>query len=134
MISLKDVIEIHETLIDNFGGAHGVRDLQALESALARPFQTFDGKQLYETSVLKAASLLESILMNHHLLMVTKELVICCYGFSYLIIILTYMKPRMKSIILLFQLLPEKCNLKILQNGLRIMLQNQHNKIAYRSF
>lgn len=36
-----------------------------LESALARPFQTFDKKDLYVTPIEKAAALLESILINH---------------------------------------------------------------------
>ncbi len=65
MISTKEAEEIHKILIDKFGGLHGIRDINALESALARPFQTFDGNELYETVIQKAASLLESILINH---------------------------------------------------------------------
>jgi death-on-curing protein len=65
MISLKEVRGIHKILIDNFGGSHGIRDLSALESALVHPYQTFDGKELYETTLQKAAALLESILINH---------------------------------------------------------------------
>lgn len=65
MISLKDAEEIHRTLIENFGGSHGIRDMPNLQSALARPFQTFDGKDLYPTVIHKAASLIESILINH---------------------------------------------------------------------
>ena len=49
MINLLDVIHVHEVLIDKFGGVKGVRDLPLLESALARPFQTFDQKDLYPT-------------------------------------------------------------------------------------
>jgi len=65
MISVKEVEEIHKILIDNFGGAHGIRDLGSLESALARPFQSFGSEELYPTTILKAAALLESILINH---------------------------------------------------------------------
>ena len=65
MIPLKEVEYIHKLLIDTFGGSHGVRDLSALLSALARPFQTFDNKELYPTPIDKAASLLESIVSNH---------------------------------------------------------------------
>ena len=65
MIPLKEVEHIHKLLIDTFGGSHGVRDLSALLSALARPFQTFDNKELYPTPIDKAASLLESIVSNH---------------------------------------------------------------------
>jgi hypothetical protein len=38
MISIKDAEEIHRILIDNFGGAYGIGDIAALDSALARPF------------------------------------------------------------------------------------------------
>ena len=67
MIPIIEVERIHNLLIDTFGGSHGIRDLSALESALARPFQTFDNKELYSTPVDKAASLIESILNKHPL-------------------------------------------------------------------
>lgn len=65
MISVKEVEEIHKILIDNFGGSHGIRDLGSLESAIARPFQSFGNEELYPSPILKAAALLESILINH---------------------------------------------------------------------
>jgi death-on-curing protein len=37
----------------------------ALESALKRPFQSFEGSDLYPDVVEKAAALIESILTNH---------------------------------------------------------------------
>lgn len=65
MISITEVEHLHKLLIDRFGGSHGVRDRAALESAIARPFQTFDDKDLYPTVIEKAASLIESLLINH---------------------------------------------------------------------
>ena len=65
MILVKEVEEIHKILIDNFGGSHGIRDLGSFESALARPFQSFGNEELYPSPILKAAALLESILINH---------------------------------------------------------------------
>lgn len=65
MINIQDAIHVHEILIDKFGGIKGVRDLSLLESALSRPFQTFDQKDLYPTPVEKSAALIESILTNH---------------------------------------------------------------------
>jgi len=65
MISLEDVLAFHEKLIDEFGGASGVRSMELLESALLRPYQTFDGKNLYPTSIDKAAAILESVVKNH---------------------------------------------------------------------
>ena len=65
MISVKEVEEIHKILIEAFGGSHGIRDIAGLDSALARPFQTFGNDDLYPTSVHKAAALIESLLVNH---------------------------------------------------------------------
>ena len=65
MISVEEATEIHKILIDRFGGSDGVRDLNSLESALARPFQRFEAEELYPTIILKAAALLESLLINH---------------------------------------------------------------------
>lgn len=65
MIDIKEVEAIHEILIEEFGGSAGIRDLNLLESALARPFQTYDGVELYPTVLHKAASLIESLLSNH---------------------------------------------------------------------
>lgn len=65
MISQKEAEEIHKLVIEMFGGSHGIRDYNGLESALARPFQTFDNQDLYLNTLQKAASLIESILINH---------------------------------------------------------------------
>ena len=65
MILVKEVELLHRILIDKFGGSHGIRDIAALESAIARPFQTFDGNDLYPSVLEKASSLIESFLVNH---------------------------------------------------------------------
>jgi death-on-curing protein len=65
MISIQEALEVHALLIARFGGSAGVRDFGMLESSLSRPFQQFDGKELYPSVLLKAASLIESILINH---------------------------------------------------------------------
>lgn len=65
MIDLKTVELIHNILIDKFGGSKGIRDIGSLEAALARPFATFDQKDLYPTSLDKAAALFESLIINH---------------------------------------------------------------------
>ena len=43
----------------------GVRDLGALESALAQPRATFDGQDLYPDVISKAAALCYSLVLNH---------------------------------------------------------------------
>lgn len=65
MIDLKTVRNIHNIVIDKFGGSKGVRDLPALEAALARPWATFDLKDLYPTAEDQAVALFESIIINH---------------------------------------------------------------------
>jgi len=65
MIELNDVLNIHNLLIDKFGGSKGIRDIRALESAINRPFATFDHIDLYPNPAEKAAAVLESILINH---------------------------------------------------------------------
>ena len=65
MIKIEEVINIHDILIDRFGGSHGIRDLNALESAITRPFMTFDQKELYPSQTEKAAALIESLIANH---------------------------------------------------------------------
>jgi death-on-curing protein len=59
-LSLDEVIEIHERLIERFGGSAGLRDKGLLESALFRP-QTGYYKNLTDM----AAALFESLISNH---------------------------------------------------------------------
>jgi death-on-curing protein len=65
MISIEEVEHIHNLLIEEFGGAKGIRDFGALDAAINRPFATFDQQDLYPSSVDKAAAIIESILINH---------------------------------------------------------------------
>ena len=65
MISFEEAIQIHRLLIQKFGGSAGLRDPEALKSALARPFQTFGDQDLYPATEDKAAALLESTISNH---------------------------------------------------------------------
>ncbi len=46
-------------------GLRGIRDLNALKSALAQPKMTFDGIELYSTVVKKAAAIGFSLIKNH---------------------------------------------------------------------
>lgn len=65
MISLGGVLAIHKIVIQKFGGSDGVRNIESLKSALARPYQTFDGIDLYPTAIDKAAAVFESVISNH---------------------------------------------------------------------
>ena len=61
MIVVGDILELHKKSINDFGGSHGIRDIGLLESAIARPFQTFGGEDLYPTVFEKAAAPKESL-------------------------------------------------------------------------
>jgi death-on-curing protein len=65
VIPVEEVIRMHKILIESFGGSKGIRNREALESALARPYQTFDEQELYPEPEDKAASIVESIIVNH---------------------------------------------------------------------
>jgi death-on-curing protein len=59
-LTLGDALGMHAALIDAYGGAHGLRDAGALESALFRPQTGY-----YQDVVAEAAALLESLAINH---------------------------------------------------------------------
>ena len=58
--TVDETLELHEALIEIFGGSHGVRDVGALESALMRPQIGY-----YESILEEAAAMMESIAINH---------------------------------------------------------------------
>ena len=64
-LNLAEVTELHHLLIESFGGSHGIRDLGALESAIAQPRMSFGGEDLYPTAVEKATALGFSLVKNH---------------------------------------------------------------------
>ena len=64
-LALSEVVELHRRLLEQTGGAAGIRDLGALESALAQPRMTLAGSDLYPTLVEKAAALCLSLVGNH---------------------------------------------------------------------
>jgi death-on-curing protein len=64
-LSVEQVLALHEGLTVQFGGASGVRDRGALESAVARPAMTFGGEDLYGDLAAKAAALMHSLVLNH---------------------------------------------------------------------
>jgi len=64
-LTLAEVLELHRLLLEQSGGAVGLRDANALDSALAQPAMTFDGQDLYLTLADKAAALGFSLVKNH---------------------------------------------------------------------
>lgn len=64
-LTLGEVADLHRRLLEATGGAPGIRDLGALDSAIAQPKATFGGADLYPTLVEKAAALCFSLVRNH---------------------------------------------------------------------
>lgn len=64
-LNLSEALELHRRVIGQSGGALGILNLGALESALAQPRMTFGGKELYSSIVDKASALGYSLIKNH---------------------------------------------------------------------
>lgn len=64
-LTKRQVLLLHEQLLEEFGGTAGIRDEGLLESALASPFQTFGGQNLYPSVQAKAAQLGFGLVCNH---------------------------------------------------------------------
>jgi death-on-curing protein len=56
---------LRRALLEQSGGATGIRDLGLLESSLAQPRATFGGADLHPTVISKAAALGYSLALNH---------------------------------------------------------------------
>jgi len=64
-LTLGEVLELHRRVVAETGGATALRDLGALESAVAQPRMTFGGEDLYPDLPAKAAALGFSLIRNH---------------------------------------------------------------------
>ena len=119
MINIELVINLHGILIDKFGGIHGVRDFNALESAINRPFMTFDQKELYPSQIDKAAALIESIISNHPFIDGNKRIGYVLMRYFLSENDLDIKLPNLKNLILLLKLLKVNCLLKRYDPGYR---------------
>ena len=64
-LDIENILRVHEEVIRSSGGSQGVRDRPPLESALAQPFQSFGGEDLYPGIVAIGAALAYFIIQNH---------------------------------------------------------------------
>ncbi len=64
-LTLAELIDLHSRIIDQTGGAPGLRDMGRLESAIAQPRMSFGGSDLYPTLIEKAAVLCFALIRNH---------------------------------------------------------------------
>ncbi len=64
-LTLSEVLDLYRRIMERWGGSAGIRDLGALESALAQPRMTFGSEELYPTIAEKASALGFSLIKNH---------------------------------------------------------------------
>jgi death-on-curing protein len=62
---LRRVLFAHTVLIERYGGAEGVRDLESLEAAIERPWGSSFGREHFPGPCQKAAALCESLIRRH---------------------------------------------------------------------
>lgn len=65
VLTVEQVLKLHEMMLRSTGGAEGLRDKGALESALYHAFASFDGQDLYPTLEEKAARQAYAIIRSH---------------------------------------------------------------------
>lgn len=65
LLTLDQIIILHEKLIIQTGGSIGIRDKGLIESARLRAMATFDGVDLYHTDEEKIAIVTHSLINNH---------------------------------------------------------------------
>ena len=64
-ISREQVLLLHKTIFDRYGGSYGVRDENLLDSALEAPFQTYAGQDLFQTDLDKIVRYGFGLIINH---------------------------------------------------------------------
>lgn len=65
MLNFDDIVLLHKKSIQRYGGSDGIRDKGLVESALARPYATFDGEDLYKDDIDKISVVVYSLIKNH---------------------------------------------------------------------
>lgn len=65
ILTKNQIILLHRQLIEETGGLDGLRDEGLLDSAISAPFQTFEGNDLYPTTIDKGARLGYGLIKNH---------------------------------------------------------------------
>jgi death-on-curing protein len=64
-LTLSELLQLYEAVMEASGGSPGVADLGLIESALAQPRATFGDEELYADLPTKAAALGYSLITNH---------------------------------------------------------------------
>ena len=77
-LELADVLEIHKTRIELYGGSQGLRDLSLLISAIEQPQAGFGGEYLHKDLFEMASAYLFHISRNHAFIDGNKRTSLAC--------------------------------------------------------
>ena len=61
----ETVLLLYRKMVNATGGTYGIREESLLDSAVEAPYHTFDGIELYDTVLKKAARLGYGLVSNH---------------------------------------------------------------------
>ncbi len=64
-LDLSHAIQLHRSLIEQYGGISGIRDIGLLQSAIAMPQSTYDANYLHTDIFEMASAYLFHIVRNH---------------------------------------------------------------------
>ncbi len=62
---MEDVLFLHTVAVTEFGGSAGIRDVESLRAAVARPWGSSFSQNHFPTPPRKAAAIAESIIRRH---------------------------------------------------------------------
>ncbi len=63
-LSVEQVLSLHQGVVGYLRADPGIRDIRALDAAVARPWLTFEGEDLYPTLEAKASALMLGLLSS----------------------------------------------------------------------
>lgn len=116
MINIKDILILHKTILNKYGGLDGIKDKSLLQSSIDGIYQTFDGNDLYPSILDKIVRLSYNIIRNHPFNDGNKRI-----GFFILVNLLTLNKIKFDIDV-------------ILKEGSSIILDLASNKIDYDKY
>ena len=64
-LSKEQILLLHHAVIERYGGVHGIRDENMLDSAINAPFQSFGDQDLFPTVIEKSVRLGYGLVKNH---------------------------------------------------------------------
>jgi death on curing protein len=65
MITKEEVLIFHTNSLEEYKEDKSIRDSKLLDSAISRPYHTFDGIELYADIFEKTAAIVETLIINH---------------------------------------------------------------------